>query len=99
MTPKQHVVRMFDYIMRTKAGKIVIVQFPNVSLLIALVSVAVARVFATESWVVIPRLITFAALAIWALQEYVSGVSRFRKLLGGAVLIYLTVSIINSITT
>lgn len=67
-----------------------IVQFPNLSLIIALTAGAVAEfVHGPARTALVSAHV--AALTFWACTELVNGVSWFRRLLGGGVMIAIVV--------
>lgn len=81
-------VRVFDRVCRNpRTGEVVIVQRPNLPLILYLVA-AVVRVVAEPDGVagVVVSAGATAALAWWSVEEVVRGESLFRRGLGTAVL-------------
>ena len=81
--------RVIDWLFRSRAtGKLVIVQVPNVPLVIFFVAAAVR-------WLLDPTgtlrgvldVVATVGLAWWAIDELVRGVNPWRRALGGVVLI------------
>jgi hypothetical protein len=69
-----------------------IVQFPNVPLIVAFVAGEVGRfVRGTEHSFAVSA--AYLAMTIWAYEELVHGVNRFRRLLGLAYVIILVVRV------
>ena len=66
-------------------GNIVIVQVPNIPLIVFLVAAVVSRV-ATETVANIASIVGTVALVVWAGDEIVRGVNPWRRFLGVAVL-------------
>jgi hypothetical protein len=78
-------VSWLRWLFETKQGEIVIMQVPNVPLILALVADLVAyltagQVHEVSNW------IARALFAVWALMEIGWGVNPFRRMLGAIVL-------------
>lgn len=74
-------------------GRVVVVQVPNVPLILFLVLRGLELVLSPHGWV--KDALHWggtAALAWWSVDEVVRGSSPFRRVLGGLVLAYVVVS-------
>ena len=74
---------------RDPQGRIVIAQFPNWPLWAWFAATLFEHTLAGGSWLLVARLISFAAIAYWAYLEIISGVNPFRRFLGGSVLLFV----------
>ncbi len=84
----EHVKSVCEQLFYDKHGKLVIVQVPNLPLLIWIIGTLSGHIFNLNTrlaaWLAV---ITFLALLTWALVEVISGSSRFRRILGLVILI------------
>lgn len=76
-----------------KNGRFVVAQFPNVPLIIWLVSILVNLVINNHTANTIISAVGTVSLATWAILELFSGVNLFRKILGTLVLVYIAFSL------
>ena len=71
-----------------KTGRIVIAQWPNVPLIVALASFGGRRLAdPPDPWTTVLSVIGNVALVVWAGDELVRGVNPWRRALGGGVLV------------
>jgi uncharacterized membrane protein YGL010W len=82
-------VRLLDKIFRSATGEIVIVQMPNLPILIWIVATILKIFFKTGKTNLGLDILATVALLIWAIQELFQGVNYFRRGLGLIVLIWL----------
>ena len=75
-----------------KDNRIVLMQFPNVPLLLFIAASILARVFKAGWSNDVFRVVAFVSLVIWALLEILTGVNYFRRILGGVVLVFSLIS-------
>jgi hypothetical protein len=73
-----------------------IAQFPNPPLLLALAGWGLAAA-ASGSAHDIGRAVFILGLGVWALEEAVSGVNWFRRLLGAGVLVWIAADLIGAL--
>lgn len=80
--------RFVDWFFRNPStGRLVIAQAPNLPLWIFIGATAVRLLFGPEgAAATVTSIVSYAALAWWAVDEIVRGDSRFRRVLGGVVL-------------
>ena len=80
-----------DWMFRSRrTGRISLVQFPNLPLIVWFLTSAADRLGLVEGQGGnVLRIIAAAALVLWAVGEIVSGVNPFRRLLGLAVLLWM----------
>ena len=71
---------------RDAEGRVVIAQRPNFAIVAWAVLLVASRLVADERWRALLGFFSAAFLFTWAYMELVSGDSRFRRVLGGAVL-------------
>jgi hypothetical protein len=83
---------LIDKLFRNKEGRIVIIQRPNLPLWGWVVTMLVTPLLADSLDTAMHRLAQ-ALLIIWAYEEARYGDSLFRRLLGGAVLIFVVRSL------
>ncbi len=81
--------------MRYTAG-MVIVQKPNLPLIVALTGLAVAHFTAGWAYTVF-HILGMAALAYWCYLEITEGVNLFRRILGWVVLVFDAWSVIQAV--
>lgn len=74
---------------RDSQGKIIIVQKPNLPLIVWFVSFVVARLPLHAMVLQLAGTISFGALFTWAWMEIFSGVNMWRRLLGSVVMAWL----------
>lgn len=72
-----------NLIFKNSSGKIVLIQKPNVSMLVWLL-LTVANIFINEP---VLRILAFGSIVVWSLLEIFQGVNYFRRLLGLVVLL------------
>jgi hypothetical protein len=80
-----------------KHGKLAIAQLPNPPLIIWLLATAVAHFVHTGLVHTSARIVAVAAILVWAILEIISGLSPFRRILGGAVLLLMLVSLLRTL--
>jgi len=85
---------LLNQIFRTKDGKIVIWQFPNIPIIIWGLSLLLAKIVTEGPVHNLASAISFGALFTWAWLEIFQGVNYFRRALG---LVILTIIILNTI--
>lgn len=73
---------------------VTVAQFPNPPLIVALVAAGVSWIADDGSLYDVARAVFYVALTIWAWEEVTRGVNLFRKALGVAGLIYVTVDLV-----
>jgi hypothetical protein len=76
--------------MAQQRSRMTIVQVPNRSLIVALAAGAAAEFVQGPARIALVT-VHVTALTFWAIRELVSGVNRFRRLLGAGVLIAIVV--------
>lgn len=74
-------------IFRDRDGRIVLMQVPNLPLIVWFVFLLVER-FTSGTIGAIASLVSFGALFTWAWMEIFDGVTPFRRLLGLGVLVF-----------
>ena len=90
---KQHApATVISKFFKDKDGHIAMWQFPNIPLIGWLVFMIVAMLVNYGRWHNDAEFLSAALLYTWAYLEIRSGVSWFRRVLGGVVLIYIVVS-------
>jgi hypothetical protein len=67
-------------------GNVVVIQKPNVTLLVSLLAMVFAKIFSSGQTHTIFSLVSFGALFVWAILEIFDGTNYFRRLLGLVVL-------------
>jgi hypothetical protein len=80
---------LFDRTFRDREGKIVIVQAPNLPVLVGLAATLLQLVLPSGAIQAGADLVAFGALFTWAWQELFEGVNYFRQALGFVVLVSL----------
>ena len=85
-----------DWMFRSrKTGRITLVQLPNWSLTLWLLTSGVMWLVHPQGWVrAVLVVLSSAALALWAADELLRGVNPFRRLLGLAMLAWLVFSLV-----
>lgn len=78
--------KLLNKIVRDKDGKIVIAQFPNLSLIAWALSTFLSRIVIESHIANIFRLIAVVSLLIWSLQELLQGSAIIRRALGAVVI-------------
>ncbi len=81
----------FDKIFRDEEGKIVLVQIPNLPVIIGVITSLLKMVFTTGKLHTGLDTIAFGTLFTWAWEELFQGVNYFRRALGAVVLLGLIV--------
>jgi hypothetical protein len=82
----------FDRFFRDKNGNIVIVQPPNLPIMVWAIANVLQLIFRTEIINTGLETISLIAIVIWSLAEIFQGVTNFRRVLGAIVLIATIVS-------
>ena len=77
---------------KDSSGKIIIIQKPNLPLIVWFVSVIASYLPLHDSLTAFFSLISFGALFTWTWLEIFSGVNLFRRLLGITVMAALLIS-------
>jgi hypothetical protein len=90
-------VQTVQHFFTDKHGKLAIAQFPNAPLIIWILATIVAHIVHTGVIHGIARIAALIALIIWAVMEIISGLSPFRRVLGGAVLVLMLVSLLRTL--
>ncbi len=80
---------LFDQTFRDSEGQIVIVQPPNLPLIVGIVASLLKLIITTKKINLGLDLVAFGALFTWAWEELFQGVNYFRRALGLIVLIGL----------
>jgi len=80
---------LFDRTFRDSEGKIVLVQMPNLPLLVGLAATLFQLILPSGNLQTGLDLVAFGALFTWAWQEVFEGVNYFRRALGLVVLVGL----------
>lgn len=76
-------------------GKLVIIQIPNIPLVLFFVAAAIVRFAPVHGSIRTGlRIAEMAALAWWAVDEILRGVNPFRRMLGAVVLVAMVVAAI-----
>jgi hypothetical protein len=85
-----------DWMFRSrKTGAITLAQVPNWQLAVWLLASAVMWLGHPQGWVRGALVVlASASLVLWAGDEVVRGVNPFRRILGGAVLAWLAISLV-----
>jgi hypothetical protein len=90
--PDKPTTSLFDAIFKNKNGKIVLWQFPNIPLaswiFLSLLELLIKQSRAHSG----VHALAEASLFVWAYLEIKMGVSLFRRILGGLVLLSLIIS-------
>ena len=79
----------FDKIFRDEEGKIVLVQIPNLPVIIGVITSLLKMVFTTGKLYTGLDIIAFGTLFTWAWEELFQGVNYFRRALGAVTLLGL----------
>lgn len=79
----------FDKIFRDEEGKIVLVQIPNLPVIIGVITSLLKMVFTTGKLYTGLDIIAFGTLFTWAWEELFQGVNYFRRALGAVALLGL----------
>lgn len=88
-------VRAFDWLFRTRRGRIVLGQWPNPPLWIFLGASALRRLADPPGWTgTASKVVATTALAWWAVLEIGWGATRFRRLLGAVVLTFVILGLV-----
>ena len=84
---------MINWLFRSReTGKMTVAQLPNAPLFVFLAAVAVRWIFHPTGTVgTVVTVVAAFALIIWAGDEVIRGVNPWRRILGGAVLIFTVV--------
>ena len=84
---------MIDWLFRSReTGRITIAQLPNAPLLVFLVAAGIRWLFHPAGALgTVVGVIAAIALIAWAVDEVVRGVNPWRRILGSAVLVGVTV--------
>ncbi len=82
---------LFDRTFRDSDGKIVLVQIPNLLIIIGITASLLAMFFTMGKLNVALDVIAFGTLFTWAWEELFQGVNYFRRALGVVVLLGLIV--------
>ncbi len=77
---------LFDKVFRTRSGEVVLAEVPNAPLVVAMVAFLL-RLFTSGSTSRFFDLIFFGAIFTWGWLELTSGVSIFRRVLGGVIML------------
>lgn len=88
---------LINWLFKSSTGQIVVVQYPNLPLYIALIAWLALRVITTKPIHTILEIIFTLSLIVWAVLEIGSGSSRFRRILGAGVLVWLVVTFMLSV--
>jgi len=73
---------MFNVFFRDKKGRLVLFQFPNLSLLVFAIASLLARIVTSVGVGQVLKVISLSAIYTWALLEIFTGATYFRRLLG-----------------
>ena len=79
----------FDKTFRDEKGKIVLVQIPNLPVIIGVITSLLKMVFTTGKLYIGLDIIAFGTLFTWAWEELFQGVNYFRRALGAVALLGL----------
>ena len=79
----------FDKTFRDEEGKIVLVQIPNLPIIIGIITSLLKMVFTTGKLHIGLDIIAFGTLFTWAWEELFQGVNYFRRALGAVALLGL----------
>ena len=79
----------FDKTFRDEKGKIVLVQIPNLPVIIGVITSLLKMVFITGKLHIGLDIIAFGTLFTWAWEELFQGVNYFRRALGAVALLGL----------
>ena len=85
-----------EKIFKTKGGKIVIWQFPNIPIIVWGVSLVITKIFNEGTIHTLASTISFGAIFTWAYLEIFQGVNYFRRALG---IVVLAVTLFGKINT
>jgi predicted neutral ceramidase superfamily lipid hydrolase len=87
---------MINWLFRSReTGKMTVAQLPNAPLFVFLAAVAVRWIFRPTGTVgTVVTVVAAVALIIWAGDEVIRGVNPWRRILGGAILIFTVVGIL-----
>lgn len=83
---------LFDRIFQDNEGNILLVQIPNLLIIIGIVSSLLKMIFTTGKLNLGLDAIAFGTLFTWAWEELFQGVNYFRRALGAFVLLGLIVN-------
>ena len=86
-----------EKIFKTKGGKIVIWQFPNIPIIVWGVSLVITKIFNEGTIHTLASTISFGAIFTWAYLEIFQGVNYFRRALGIVVLVVTLFGKINTL--
>ena len=80
-------------IFKDKSGGVVLIQFPNWQLFLALVFMVMSRIFSDGLIGNVFYLLFLLFLVIWSIFELAQGVNLFRKLIGVTFICYVLVKL------
>ena len=88
--------KLFDQIFRDKAGNLAIASWPNAPLW-AWIGLSLLSMILHGTLKTLSSSLSELALAIWAVWEIARGLSLFRRLLGGVVLIAVITGLVSKL--
>jgi hypothetical protein len=88
-------MNIIDWLFNDSNGKKVTYQRPNLPIIVWFVALLLSKFIDSDNVSNIFSIISFVALLVWALLEVLTGVNRFRRILGLIVITYLVASNIN----
>jgi hypothetical protein len=84
---------LWDKFWKSKEGRIVISQFPNIWLILWFILEVVSLLVSSHHAEIICWWLATAALSVWSLFEIFRGVNYFRRLLGFCIAILILLSV------
>ena len=87
-------LRFFDWLFRDNQGRIVVIEIPNIPLLVAVVAWILSHVITNQTSHTFLEIVFNGSLAVWAILEIGWGSTKFRQLLGGGILAILAYNLL-----
>jgi hypothetical protein len=89
--------KLIKWLFITKDGKVVIGQFPNIPIIIWLVSLIINYLVNNDKISLVVSLVGTLSLVYWAILEITKGVNGLRRLLGLVILLYVISQIVTKL--
>lgn len=89
--------KLINWLFITKDGKVVIGQFPNIPIIIWLISLIINYLVSNDKISLVISIVGTLSLVYWALLEITKGLNGFRRLLGLVILLYVISQIVTKL--
>ena len=86
----------FDWLLRDKRGRVVVLQWPNAPLAVAGLAWLALLFVPAGPWHTVLNVVFHAGLIVWAAIEVVWGSSNFRRILGAVVLTWVLYGLVTT---